>query len=292
VKCPKCGYIGFEAVDRCRNCGYEFAFAATGRPQVPDLDIRSTNEADGPLVDLSLTGTDVSSAARRRTPTGKELDLDRIIGAPEAPADLPLFGAGRPAEELPPLVATPVSPRKPLAVRRMTPASARPRSSSLEGGGTRRNLELPLPTDVKPIPRAEEVEAAPPVPRILAAALDTLILVGIDAVVLYFTVRLSSLTLAEALLLPTVPMGAFFVMLNGGYLLAFTAAGGQTIGKMAFGLRVVGLDGGAVPVTAAALRAIACLLSTVCLGAGLVPALFGGRALHDRLADTRVVTRH
>ena len=27
MKCPKCGYLGFEHVDRCRNCGYDFALA-------------------------------------------------------------------------------------------------------------------------------------------------------------------------------------------------------------------------------------------------------------------------
>ena len=25
MKCPKCGYLGFESGDRCRNCGYEFS---------------------------------------------------------------------------------------------------------------------------------------------------------------------------------------------------------------------------------------------------------------------------
>ena len=28
MKCPKCGYLGFEPVDRCRNCGYDFSLAA------------------------------------------------------------------------------------------------------------------------------------------------------------------------------------------------------------------------------------------------------------------------
>ena len=28
MKCPKCGYLGFETTDRCRNCGYDFSLAA------------------------------------------------------------------------------------------------------------------------------------------------------------------------------------------------------------------------------------------------------------------------
>ena len=27
MKCPKCEYLGFEEVDRCRNCGYEFSLS-------------------------------------------------------------------------------------------------------------------------------------------------------------------------------------------------------------------------------------------------------------------------
>jgi uncharacterized RDD family membrane protein YckC len=60
---------------------------------------------------------------------------------------------------------------------------------------------------------------------------------------------------------------------------------------MALGLRVVAADEGRVGVGAACLRARGCLASTICLGAGLLPALVGTerRAVHDRIADTRVV---
>ena len=54
---------------------------------------------------------------------------------------------------------------------------------------------------------------------------------------------------------------------------SFTTAGGQTIGKMALGLKVVGEGSDGVPVGIAAARALGCLASTLCLGAGLVPAL-------------------
>jgi uncharacterized RDD family membrane protein YckC len=93
-----------------------------------------------------------------------------------------------------------------------------------------------------------------------------------------------------------VPMVAFFVLLNGGYLAAFVAASGQTIGKMAAGTRVVSADadageGDRVSLEQAALRAAASVVSALPLGLGFLPALFSRerRALHDRLADTRVV---
>ena len=68
MKCPKCGYLGFESGDRCRNCGYEFSLSVADSPIPLDLTLDpGPDEAEPPL------------------------DLDRIIGAPEPDA------AGRPA---------------------------------------------------------------------------------------------------------------------------------------------------------------------------------------------------
>jgi uncharacterized RDD family membrane protein YckC len=75
----------------------------------------------------------------------------------------------------------------------------------------------------------------------------------------------------------------------------FNAAGGQTIGKMAVGLRVVRevtpFDaGGPVSLGQAVLRAVLTLPSVLAAGAGFLPALVGDeRAIHDRLAHTRVI---
>jgi len=132
-------------------------------------------------------------------------------------------------------------------------------------------------------------------PRLLGAAIDALIIGGIDAAVLYFTLQLCGLTFAEVRALPIVPMAAFLLLLNGGYLTMFTAAGGQTIGKMLAGTRVVPAapaDGPQrVPFGAAVVRAAACFVSLVPAGAGFFMAIArsDGRALHDAIADTRVV---
>ncbi len=63
----------------------------------------------------------------------------------------------------------------------------------------------------------------------------------LDGVVLYFTLQMCGLGLSQLALLPKTPLAGFLLLLNGGYLAAFTA-GGQTIGKMAVGLRVVSAD--------------------------------------------------
>jgi uncharacterized RDD family membrane protein YckC len=106
---------------------------------------------------------------------------------------------------------------------------------------------------------------------------------------------LSGLQWNEARQIPVVPFAAFLGLLNGGYMAAFTAAGGQSIGKMAAGIRVVTMDESAgsdrVPLGQAVLRAAGYLVSALPVGLGFLPALFGAerRAVHDRLAHTRVV---
>jgi uncharacterized RDD family membrane protein YckC len=134
-------------------------------------------------------------------------------------------------------------------------------------------------------------EVAPIGPRIGAAVLDGLLLLALNAGVVYFTLRVSRLEMSGITLLPLAPLTAFLVLLNCGYLALFTAAIGQTIGKMAFHLRVVSMDDEALTIGGALLRVAALLVCALPAGLGLVPAAFdrAGRGLHDRLAATRVV---
>jgi uncharacterized RDD family membrane protein YckC len=290
MKCPKCQYISFDSGDRCRNCGYDFSLAdgaATALSAADaDLPIQNGTEPVGPLADLSLNETPV----------------------------LPLFTGDRRDPDAP-LVAPGAAPRAPLAVRRAAPAAPRPRPRREHAPPEPRlaldtaDLGPPVPEPAEHAAPADLVEpaaedAAPdtgrPVAtvgaRLAGGVVDLLLLAGIDLTVLYFTLRLCDLTFGETLMLPLAPMTAFLLLLNGGYLAAFVAASGQTIGKMAAGTRVVSADPDArarerVSFEQAALRAAASVVSTLPLGLGFLPALFGRerRALHDRLADTRVV---
>jgi uncharacterized RDD family membrane protein YckC len=293
MKCPKCGYIGFEQTDRCRNCGYDFALA----PAQPDAaDLQLSNEQGGPFRDLELRDAQAPAAqeraARRRRPVGGEPD-----GTESPASDLPLFGDGN--EELPIVPAAGAAP--PLAVRRSTPpARPRPRPTPRAVDPVAES-DLPLAGDslaATPAAPAEPAALSAPVDstpgpglRLAAALVDWALLVGADLVVVYFTLRICRLGPAEALILPLAPLLAFFVLLNGGYMVMLTAAGGQTLGKMALGLKVVATDGGRVTVARALLRVAALLVCTLPAGLGLVPAVFadGHRGLHDWLARTRVV---
>jgi uncharacterized RDD family membrane protein YckC len=125
----------------------------------------------------------------------------------------------------------------------------------------------------------------------MAALVDGVLIGALDAVVLYFTLKLCGLTAAEIAQLPALPLFAFFLLLNGGYFVAFTAVGGQSIGKMALGIKVITREHESVPVGQATLRTLAYLLSALPLGAGFIPGLLSTDrlALHDRLAHTRVI---
>jgi uncharacterized RDD family membrane protein YckC len=274
MKCPKCAYLGFESSDRCRNCGYEFSLAPLAAAPL-DLEFQSGSD---PLISSP-------DAQTRRPP----LDLDRMIGGP--PEDLPLFGGG--PDDSAPLITAPSRPRAPLGVRRATLevprariSTPRPHEETLFGAAPPSGLGF------RPEAHRTTVDAlASPTSRIVAALVDGALLFGLDAAVLYFTLRLCNLTASEILQLPLIPLMAFFLLLNGGYFVAFTAVGGQSIGKMALGIKVVGQGDAPVALSRAALRTLGYVASALPLGAGFLPGVFGADrlALHDRLAHTRVV---
>jgi uncharacterized RDD family membrane protein YckC len=84
---------------------------------------------------------------------------------------------------------------------------------------------------------------------------------------------------------------AFLVVQNVGYLVAFTA-GGQTLGKMAAGIKVVAAESNrSIDVGQALKRTVAWLLLAIPAGLGFLTALASRdrRGLHDRFAGTRVV---
>ena len=278
MKCPKCQYFSFDSGERCRNCGYDFSLSTDAPAEPPDdLRIQTGAEAIGPLSDFSLNDT----------------------------PNLPLFTRdGRDPDA--PLVTPSATPRVPLSVRRGAPGSPRPRSRRAEVTPepwlALDTAESPLESAPEPIASPQpfdEVDApvtvASAVARLAGGAVDLVLLGGIDIAVVYFTLRVLDLRLGDVLALPAAPMVSFLLLLNGGYLSMFVAAGGQTIGKMAAGTRVVPADPAAPPderVTfgQAVLRAGAYIVSALPAGLGFLPAFFGERrALHDRLADTRVV---
>ena len=287
MKCPKCQYISFDSVDRCRNCGYEFSLAAdaagTTEAAPSELALKDGTEALGPLGDFSLNPT----------------------------PNLPLFTSSGGDPDAP-LVAPRATPRVPLAVRKTAPVSkpkTRRENTPAEPLLALDTAEV-FPADEIRSVEAQTIDSAPaamPVDesasqvassgaRLAGGVLDLLLVGAMDLTVLYLTLRVCDLTFGEVMALPMAPLVAFLVLLNGGYVSTFVAVTGQTIGKMAAGTRVVPADPGPgahdrVTFGQASLRAAAYVVSALPLGLGFVPVFAGRdrRGLHDRLADTRVV---
>jgi uncharacterized RDD family membrane protein YckC len=261
--------------------------------------LHSPEGAGSPLADFDLATRDRSTA----DDTPPALDLDRLIGEAEpatvskTPA-LPLFGG----EDDAPLITTARPPRAPLSVRRTTPEIPRTRSRSVTPRFDEGELEFPIessadespvstPDAVVPTVIAELLEASAG-RRLSAAAIDIGLLAAINVAVVYLTLALAGLAVEQMSLLPTAPLVGFLAILDGGYLVAFIAASGQTIGKMVTGIRVVRDDGSRVDIPGAVLRALGCGVSLVTLGLGYLPAFVGAdrRALQDRISRTRVVS--
>lgn len=331
MKCPKCEYLGFETGDRCKNCGYDFSLMPDSITAVREADL-PLREADpfgaGPShwldqLDRGLAGPMAPVPPDRSPGTMVPIPLDTVAalppGAPAAapaaavhapkPAPrvamppLPLFQRGVDDDE--PLIKVPAAPRPPLAVRR-TPDTPKlravPRPARRGAVGAAASMEPilqfadpaadgQLGAD-EPARPAVDGDVSGPARRLAAAGIDHAILLAIDAIVIYLTLKIAVLALGDWRVLPVVPLLVFLGMVKVAYFWAFTAVGGQTVGKMATRIRVVA-DEGELDPPRAIRRTLAGAVSLLALGLGLVPVLTAAdrRALHDRVARTRVIVR-
>jgi len=279
MRCLQCHYIGFDDAKKCRNCGYIFA-------QMPRDDARLE-----PLV----------PSAKRST----QQRLDEALGngdaevrqeASESLSDegLPLFPDRPDWTESDPDRGN-RAPRAPLSVRRGTPEVPRMRTESKlvceEAPIPKLNLLSPADHLTANAQNEPAHIFAPGLLRVIASVIDVVVIGVVDVTVIFLTLRLCGLTWSEWSMLPKAPISGFLLMLNGGYLVAFTTAGGQTIGKMFCHLKVVGIEGEPVSLSKAMLRVVSFFVSILPFGLGFI-AQFGDRyrrTVHDRLAETRVV---
>jgi len=187
-------------------------------------------------------------------------------------------------------------------VRRATPTPARnrprtptPQPGAIpllpgEPGEVRNDIEADTPQASDTRAGQAVAPAATAGRRAAAAAIDLSLLALIDVVVLHFTLALCGLTFNDLHVLPVLPMAAFLLLLNGGYVVLFTGTLGQTFGKMATAIEVVSDRREQMDLRRAALRGAAMVVSLAPAGLGWLAGLVGDhRGLHDRLAGTRVV---
>ena len=280
------------------------ARAPVASTPVAPQPVVSTPVVKPPVVVTPVAPTPVAATPVARTPVAPTT-VAPAPAAPQAPAKT------APEQDLLDedlmIRQFPIS-RPPLAVRRAAPEA--PRVTTRRPTERRPGpLDLDLLEDLRRVEReeadllkadvhaissnlsaiTEAEERVEPRDRVAAAAIDGAVLGGIAAFVFWATLRLVDVNLFDLPMAALTPLLMFLVMMDVSYLLMFTAAGGQTIGKMVMGIRVVcDEDGPAfVSVRQATWRAVLTVLS---LGLAWLPALTGrGLALHDRIAHTRVV---
>lgn len=302
MKCPKCSYLGFETGDRCKNCGYDFSLIESAAAEPEEIEIDLTLQVTPDAAPDSADWVNQPIVIPEPVPIPEPaVRKPQAMAARVYETPLPLFAPADDDAGDEPLIKLPATPRAPLSVRR-TPET--PRLRAVPKPIPRITPEPALDFVDEPAARVEPLPApranrtiasggvSAPSARLAAVAVDHALLLAIDLVVVYFTLRMAGLSTADWRMLPLPPLLTFLVLLKLAYFAAFTAVGGQTIGKMAMGIRVVTEAGTAVDGACALKRTIAGAISTIALGVGFVPALVASdrRALHDRVAQTRVIT--
>ena len=261
MQCPCCHRIKSTSAAFCSGCGYGLTGGSTLEEGV---DVQTDRVPVGPMLDFEL-----------RRPI---LDRTSQMGGRHRASGRPI-GSSR---------------SRPLSVRRTTPdvpkfwsrASRLPLRSSLApkqpSGGVVQQPPVAIQSMDKPVSLLGR--------RLAAGLLDFVILASVNSVVGYFTLRLVHLSFTEIDQLPVLPLSCFLLLFDVTYFVFLTAFGGQTIGKIAVGLRVEKRRGQGVSILSALTRTVGYGISVVPVGLGFLRLFFRrGRALHDLLADTRVV---
>ena len=288
--CPHCGA---EIVENsvCASCGHgpvRTAVEARSLPNEPTVTVLSS-----PLADFDLVHADVNVELAIGTSS------ESLVSDGAVRSGLPLFPVGWPASNTPSISrnspSSPNSTARPLGVRRQTSQVRRPRS--------RRKTKVTQPMALS-FDEAVDVQSnrgqsagnastsASLARRFGAAAVDLCIIGVIDGGILSLTARLADLPIESVAELPFLPLIGFLMLINAGYVVTMTGFGGQTIGKMVFGIRVVSNDGTPASLWSVFVRSAAYIISVLPFGLGFINVIFRtGRALHDVAAETNVVRR-
>ena len=166
--------------------------------------------------------------------------------------------------------------------------SSSPGATSV-GAASVRARQRPVEVAAASDPLSDPTAAVPA--RVAAATIDLAVVLAIDVAVVYLTMQICGLALNDIAMIPKTPLLAFLIAQNVSYFVAFTA-GGQTLGQMLLGIKVVSNEADVSPdLRQAILRTLVWAVLAIPAGLGLLTALFStdGRGLHDRCAGTRVV---
>ena len=305
MKCPACGSPAPPPGARCTSCGAAPAPFTEGA-LAPDPDARPLREIPGLRKKERTWKDEVRERVRDRrrfrgTPGELPLfkgiddedvldeDADADAGVAPQPVDANVRAREieRPAleDDLPIRPKDTVTRPIDIVVPPEVPVLRRDPSPS-------RHEPQPAAWDLGPPPRAEAPVERPAVgfERLYAALVDVAVLAPIFGTIVYFASRAARVAIPA--LAPAWPyLAGYLAFIGLVYACYFTGTTGQTLGKMAAGLRVVDAGGQPPGYVRAFARAVLGTCGVAAAGLGMLPMMFdpARRALHDRLFRTRVI---
>ena len=301
--CASCGTVVVLPAKFCNACGRVLPAGASAG-NAPEIEIAPPNEDSSdltpdrpppaappeprPAPDAALHGS--AHAQARPEPIAPPMAAP-VLAAPIVPtparAAAPAMAIAPPARR----DASRSPSRPPAALPPMAPATRGPRSMT------------PRPVAVGPTGTASlaaaTIEAGFGV-RLVAGVIDLAIVAAIQALLLapvarHWWARELPATPADVPYFPilaSIAMVPIALVLGAAYYVVFWGLSGATPGKRALGLAVTAEDGATpIGISRATVRVLGYCASFLLLGVGFLMIAFGGTALHDRLAGTRVVRR-
>jgi uncharacterized RDD family membrane protein YckC len=302
--CASCGTVVPLPAKFCNACGKSLPEGSAGPA------------ADPPPAPPSAPAPEDGPPSRAEAPANGAPDATPAAAPPEAAPPLPSSHAAPrvadpPAAPIAAAVATPAVAARAAAVaiappaappRREPPPMPRPAARPHGAAGRPGPKSVPPRQMTAPVTGTESLPGRPradagPMARFAAGVVDFAIVGTLQAALLWpvlshwwsrdlsgdvpFTVILVSLL--------SVPL---ILAAGGAYFALFWGLKGATPGKRLLGIAVAGEDG-AIPIglSRATLRVLGYAVSTLLLGIGFLMIAFGGTALHDKMAGTRVVQR-
>jgi pSer/pThr/pTyr-binding forkhead associated (FHA) protein/uncharacterized RDD family membrane protein YckC len=284
--CASCGTAVVLPAKFCNACG----------ARLPLEEVSTPSMAAAPP---PAQGADAPPSTESAEPAGA-VELSSPDPAASAAADAPAEprnaerGARHPFRSEPQRAAFPVDDLPDAAVA----------ASPLPAAKSRKGLTVSRPWRPSVVARPEsgaQASKAPASagPRILAAAVDALLVTVLQAVVVgplaYLATTRASVDVGTgyAALPVVISIGlvAAALLLGLAYHVVFWAMRGATPGKRWAGLVVTSEDGSRLGWGRSLARGVGYALSMASLGIGFFMIFWGGLGLHDRIAGTRVV-RH
>ena len=177
-------------------------------------------------------------------------------------------------------------------VARDEPADKESVSAAADGGALEWDIDRDLEAKRVADARSRHVDASAPLSdRVYSAIADGMVLLTIGMVLMIAGASAAGspvVAFVQAAPIPFVAAWALFGLLYG---VIFVGTCGQTLGKMAMRVRVIGTDTFHVGYARAALRTLAYAAAALPAGIGLLVAIRDPehRGMHDRLTGTRVV---